>query len=170
MRIFQSNYFNSQKGFTLLEVIASIFIITIGIVGILSLITMSISGALISKSKLIASNLNREGIEVVRNIRDSNWIEQRTDSDVLWNQGLSPGEYRVEYDSQELLSLSGNPALKLSSNGRYQYDNGSDSMFHRKISIENISSGEIKVICEVTWSQRGRSLNVLAEQRLYNWK
>lgn len=169
MRLFKKHILKSEKGFTLLEVIASIFIITIGVMGILSLITMSISGALISKSQLIAANLAQEGIEVVRNIRDSNWIEQRRDPDVFWNQGLSPGDYRVEYDSESLLALSGNPALKLS-NGRYQYDNGTDTLFHRKVTIENISSEQIKVICEITWDQRGRSLSVLAEQRLYNWK
>ncbi len=160
----------NKKGFSLMEVIIAIFVITIGITGAMSLITYSISNVAISKSKIIAVSLAQEGIEVVRNIRDTNWIE-----DVDWNDGLDPavdcpGGCRIQYSSLSLMSLSSNPALKIDGNSFYQYDVGADTRFHRKIEITNISANEIKVVSEVTWNERGRSPEVIAETRLYNWK
>ena len=55
-----------------MEAIVAIFVITTGIVGVLSLVTQTISSATFSKDKLIAAYLAQEGIEIVRNIRDTN--------------------------------------------------------------------------------------------------
>lgn len=152
-----------QRALTLLEVIVAIFVIIIGITGALSLINYTISGVLVGKSQIIAVNLAQEGLEIVRNIRDSNWIQN-----IAWNIGLATGEYQAQYNSDDLLSLAGNPVIKINSNGFYQYDVGTNTHFHRKITIT--SANEIKVISEVTWSERGRSFSVSAEDRLYDWK
>lgn len=161
---FYNKSFN-QKAFSLLEVLIAIFILTIGITGAVSLITYSISSVAIAKSQVIATNLAQEGIELVRSIRDSNWLE-----DVAWDNGLGAGDYRIQYDNGSLLSLAGNPVLRVDSNGFYQYDSGTNTFFRRKITISDISANEIKVISEITWSERTRSFSVSAENRLYDWK
>jgi len=155
----------SKRGFSLLEVIIATLVVTIGIVGALSLINYSISSATIGKSQIIASGLAQEGLEIVRSIRDDNWHQ-----DITWNTGLGAGEYRVQYNNGALLLLAGNPYLKINSNGYYQYDSGDDTRFSRKIIISTISAIQIKVVSEVTWSERGDIHNVSAEYRLYNWK
>lgn len=162
---------NKQKeGFSLAEVIVAIFIITIGITGSLSLISYSISSAAVGKSQIIATSLAQEGMEIIRNIRDSNWLE-----DVDWDDGLVPPSFDctagclVQYDSTSLLSLSGNPVLQINSNGLYQYGSGTNTHFKRKITINSIGL-YLKVVSEVTWSERGRSFSVSAEDRLYDWK
>ncbi len=159
----------NKKGFSLVEVIIAIFIITIGVTGAMSLMVYSISSVAVSKSKIIAVSLAQEGIEVVRNIRDTNWIEAAD-----WDDGLNsavdcPGGCRIQYNSLGLMLLSGNPALKIDSNV-YQYDSGTDTHFHRKIEITNISANEIKVVSKVQWNERGRSPEVITETRLYDWK
>lgn len=156
-----------NKGFSLLEVLVAIFIISIGITGAVSLVNYSISSVAVGKSQIIASNLAQEGIEIVRSIRDSNWLEN-----AAWDSGLDgcSSGCRVQYDSGALLSLSGNPALKIDSNSFYQYDSGTNTFFHRKITISDISANEIKVVSEITWSERARSFSVSAENRLYDWK
>lgn len=160
---------NNKKGFTLLEVIIAIFIITIGITGAVNLINYSISNTIVSRSQVVAVNLAQEGLEVVRAIRDTNWLE-----DAVWNDGLDAGNWRVQYDSVELLSLDSNPPLKMLDSGGvfvYRYSSlGTDSLFRRKVSITTISATEIQVTSEVTWSERGRSFLVSAEERLYDWK
>lgn len=155
----------NKRGFSLAEVIVAIFIITVGIIGVVSLMNSTISGVRVAKSQIIAANLAQEGLEIIRNIRDTNWQE-----DESWVNGLSDGDWRVQFNSTSLWAFSEIP-LKISDNNRrYQYYNGSDTMFYRKVTISTISAYEIKVNSEVTWNERGRSFNVSAENRFYNWK
>lgn len=158
---------HNKKGFSLLEVIIAIFVIIIGIVGAMNLLNYSISSAVIGKSQIIASNLAQEGIEIVRNIRDSNWLKG-----AVWTTGLDgcSSGCRAQYNKGSLLLLFDNPALRIDENGFYQYDSGPDALFHRKITISSISVDEIKVVSEVTWYERGRSHIINAEDRLYDWK
>ena len=167
MKLFNIRKSSNQKAFSLLEVIIAIFIITVGIIGVVNLVNSSISAVAFSKSQVIATNLAQEGLEIVRNMRDSNWLK-----DIDWDDGLNScsSGCRVQYDNLGLLLLSDNPILKINSNGFYQYDSGTDSHFHRKISINNISDDQLKIVSEVAWSERGHSHTVSAETRLYNWK
>lgn len=160
-----------RQGFSLLEVIIAIFVITTGIVGAMNLINYSVSSVAVGKSQIIAASLSQEGLEVVRNIRDTNWIEQLTNPSLLWNDGLADGNYCIQYNSNSLSPLGTNPVLNINSNGFYLYDiTKPDTMLRRKISITNISANEIKVVSEVAWAERGRSFSVSAEERLFNWK
>ncbi len=152
-----------QKGFSLLEVIIAIFIAAVGLVGILSLANMSLKESSLSKDRLIASGLAQEGIEIIRDIRKSNieWSD--------WYSGLSNGDYRVQYNSADLISYSETP-LKLNSNNLYQYDSGDNFPFYRKINLTKISADEVKIIAEVKWQIKGNWYYLIAENRLWNWK
>ncbi len=159
---------NNKKGFTLIEVIIAIFIIIIGITGAVNLISHNISSIIVSRSQVIAVNLAQEGLEIVRAIRDTNWLE-----DADWNVGLDTcsAGCRIQYNSIGLLTLDSNPVLNIDSNGLYLYDiTKPETLFRRKITITTISATEIKVVSEVTWSERGRSFVISAEERLYDWK
>ena len=128
-----------NTGFTLLELIVAIFIITTGLVAAASLMSYSISAVIIGKSQIIATNLTQEGLEVVRSIRDNNWhcIADPDCTDVTsWNEGLGEGDKQVEYNSLSLSVYISEP-LKLY-NGFYQYtfgDETHETRFYRKITI-----------------------------------
>ncbi|MCD4705935.1 hypothetical protein K8R61_02540 [bacterium] len=64
-----------QTGQSLIEVTASIAIIAMGMSAIISLVIMSIASSKENNDRMVAVNLSREGIEVARNKRDSNWLE-----------------------------------------------------------------------------------------------
>ncbi len=162
-----------NKGFSLAEVIIATFVIIIGIIGAMSLITYSISNVAVGKSQVIAASLAQEGMEIVRNIRDSNWIENRDSGDIAWNDGLGAGSYQVQYDRLDLFSWSDEP-LKINNNV-YQYGSGTPTHFKRKITItdnpdDDFTTNDIKVVSEVTWNERSRSYEIIAESRLYDWK
>ncbi len=69
-----ANY-SKSSGFTLLEGIVAIGVISVGLAGALSLALSNLSSAQGNERRIVAANLAREGIEFVRNQRDSNWLK-----------------------------------------------------------------------------------------------
>ncbi|MFH1129221.1 MAG: prepilin-type N-terminal cleavage/methylation domain-containing protein [Patescibacteria group bacterium] len=161
----KSKYQN--KGFTLMEVIVSVGIITTVLVTVIGLITFSISGIRLNKSKTIAFGLAQEGLELVKNIRDNNWLSgKRTIAN--WRDGLEEGDHLVQYNLGTLMSFSSVP-LKIDTNGFYQHDGGSDTIFYRKINIQYVDDDQIKITVQITWQESGRNQILSSEVRFYNW-
>ena len=153
----------SSKAFTLIETLIAITVITIGVVGSYAAITRVASITFFNSDRFVASRLAQEGMELVSNIRDTNYLEEES-----FDYGLYvDGNYRVQYDINGLLPHSEYP-LKIDSSGFYNYDNGKDSKFKRKITITHINSDEIKVKVQITWSGKGSPLEV--EEHLYDWR
>lgn len=75
---------DKTKGFTLIEVIVAIFVLTIGVLGVFQVVQNITFFSQINSSKLVATYLAQEGIELVRNQRDSNWVAGRP-----WAENLS---------------------------------------------------------------------------------
>lgn len=81
---------NYPKGQGLVELLIAIAVIMTSTIASLGLViaTRTVSG--VSKAQILASNLAREGVEVVRGIRDDNWLAIDSgwrDRDE-WNAGL----------------------------------------------------------------------------------
>lgn len=86
-----------MKGQSLLETVIAVGIILAGIVPLVALTTMTAKAGRSALETTIASQLAREGIEVVRNKRDSNWKQ-----DLEWDNGLGRGRYVVEFTPESL--------------------------------------------------------------------
>ncbi|MDO8574970.1 MAG: prepilin-type N-terminal cleavage/methylation domain-containing protein [bacterium] len=155
----------NNNGFTLIETIVAVGIIVIGLVSALTLITNSLFYVSNIGDRLIAANLTAEGLEVARNIRDNNWLQN-----LSWNSGMPDGDYQASYNSITLLPYGGNPLLFDNGSGLYSYSSGASTLYGRKISISNLSSYEIRVISTVTWQRRGVTYSSSAEGHLFNWK
>ena len=82
------NWLHNKKGQTLLELIVALSILIVALVATIVLIVSSINAGKQDRNKLIATSLAREGIETVRNIRDSNWLDPAV---VDWDDGLLTG-------------------------------------------------------------------------------
>ncbi len=72
-----------RSGQTLVELIAAAFVLAVGLVGVLALTTANVRNQTIGTIRLTASQLAREGVELARNIRDTNWIQVKE-----WDEGL----------------------------------------------------------------------------------
>ena len=163
-------------GFTLLEVLIAAFIITVGIMGVFTVINKSVSQMAASPSHLIAAYLTQEGIEIVRNIRDTNWIEPTS---VSWDDGLKvAGDYRADYNDSSLTSFTSFPPggrgyyLNIDNNGYYSYEVADNpTIFQRKITISQgpIPADSLKVFIDVWWTEKGTENHVTAQELLYNW-
>ncbi|MBA7596520.1 hypothetical protein ES703_03494 [subsurface metagenome] len=129
-----------NKSFTLIEIVVAIFLITVGTVGAFSLIQRTIAFTVISSSRLVAANLAQEGIEIIRNTRDTNWLSGNP-----WDQGLSSGGWQ---------------AVEM---------NGQATNFQRRITITP-DTDVLGVQVEVSWQERLRAHQVTVQTKLHNWK
>jgi len=159
-----------SKSFTLIETAVAIFVLTVGILTVSSLISYLLSISSIASQKLIASYLAQEGIEIVRNIRDTNLLN----NDRNWDYGLNDGDWQGDYNDSSLTRHDAS-FLNLENSGFYGYDDGAQTPFKRRIHIGEIvdQKGEkigIKVEVEVSWRERGRTHSVKAQENLYNWQ
>jgi len=86
-------FFSLSSGQSLIELVVAISVILIGVVSTLVLSLTTIRGGKASEMQVVATNLAREGIEVVRQKRDSNWLEIESSSlpSSQWDQGLKNG-------------------------------------------------------------------------------
>jgi len=158
----------NKKGFTLVEVLVALFILFTVISATTALVNSALGTIQNSKAKFVASGLAQEGMEIVRNIRDSNWLKY--DQGVLWNQGLSDGDWEADYLSEGLASYFGTGRfLKMDSNGFYNYTNGTATKFNRKINIQNLSANQIRVIVVISWQEKNKDYSLTTAEDLYNW-
>jgi prepilin-type N-terminal cleavage/methylation domain-containing protein len=170
----------NTKGFTLLEVIAAIFLMTIGVIGTLSLVSQAIISSQITSSRLVASYLAQEGIEIVKNLRDTNFLQIRREliTEDQWTQGLTGCSEGCEADYNDLaLTPTANRYLNIDA-GFYQYSGfGTQTPFKRKITIniQDLSNppdgipDKMKVQVEVSWTERLRTYQVTAQENIYKW-
>jgi len=160
-----------QKAFTLLEVIVAITVLTIAVGGSFALIQQTMVAASLNQSKLTAYYLAQEGIELVRNIRDSNWLEQRANPTVLWKEGLGAGDWEADFNDSGLVQpfVGEGRFLNVGSEGFYTYSGESSTPFKRKITIAEMGSNALEVTVQVLWSERGRDHQVEVKEHIYNW-
>lgn len=169
-----------DKGFTLLETTVAIFIVVVAIVAAFSafyrimVVTSSIS------SRLTAAYLAQEGIEIIRNIRDTNWLKgSNWDSD--FNECKSQNGCEADYTTgtgeggTSFRTYSDSPLYI--ANNFYSYKiSGTETKFKRKITIipqktkeEDEEDNILDVSVLVEWEDRGKEYNFTAEEQLYNW-
>ena len=159
----------NNSGFTLVEALVSLTVLTVGLVAGYAAAVSSAGLASSIRNNVIAANLAQEGVEVIRAIRDTNWF-----SGVEFDVGLAPGEYEVTYRSAPALSSYKDRYMYIKTGGVYQYnlvgvEDGQKTLFKRKVTISKPSDVELKVVTEVTWSFRGRDRSVSLESHLFNW-
>jgi len=170
MRIRKIKKIREKKGFTLIEVITVLFVISLGMVGVLSLIMQNIKSQSLNKNTLIAYQLAQEGVELIRQVRDSNWINAR-----YWRTNLSHihSLYYMDYldsvPNDAHNRYDGN--LVQDSNGFYHNDPSMSStgIFSRLIRIDNSGNG-ILVTSNIYWTDHGRDYVYSLEAKLYDWK
>lgn len=96
----------NEKGFTLTEVMVGITILTVAIVSATNLLVGLVNSNQNNLTTLQAYYLSQEGLEAVRNIRDTNWLHNQDwlgdESSSLWGDEIEiENNYSVslEYDA-----------------------------------------------------------------------
>jgi len=164
-----------NKGFTLLETIVAITVLTFAIMGPLELAARSIGLAIVSKNQITAFYLAQEAMEYVKNKRDGNFLAHGSD----WLTGLdgclgASGCYTDIPNDNISVCAGGCPVLKYDNNGLYyNYFSGNDTIFTRTVKITTPVGGnpnEAKVQTTISWIEKLNSKTFTLEGNIFNWK
>ena len=176
-----------QKGFSLLEVIIAISILGTGIGGAIALTTQTISTGTFVQKQLTAAYLAQEGLEIIHNLRHTNWIKEAEDGVTKWFNGLdktncTPEPFAasacpiyaiVNYNSAAIQETAVNdPSWQMSfdsASSRYIHD-ATNPVYSRHVEISYAQDADNKeymhVKSIVTWDNG----SIISEDTLYNWK
>jgi prepilin-type N-terminal cleavage/methylation domain-containing protein len=164
-----------NRAFTLIELILAVFVTAVGTVGAFAVLQKVIVSTTFSSSRLVASYLAQEGIEVIRNIRDTNWVEGATNWDADITQD-SPSKY-LDYQSDVFpdATCTGKDYLDYNDTSGY-YECSSYGKFQRTVTVNRIYENfggvdftVLEVIVEVEWNELGSSHKVIVQENLYEW-
>ncbi|MBI5135532.1 hypothetical protein HZA86_04865 [Candidatus Uhrbacteria bacterium] len=151
------NRFHRERGNTVLEMLIALFVITTGLFAIIGLSFGNAVQTKTSLNEVQAANFAREGIEIVRNIRDSNkYKRDATGESVRWNAGINiEGDYAINTaaigtDNPILIAKTSSPdntTIAFQSNQFVQPGPSSGATkYHRAVQLYPIcSSGSTQV-------------------------
>lgn len=136
----------NRSGQSLVELIVAIAVIEVGIFAVWSLFLVNFNAEREAEMRIVGVNLAREGVEVIKNIRDSNWIKNSNNEETAgkiwsWDQNLANGDYVVDYDSDQPIELSeGNDQLYVAPNGFYTHvaEDNVITPFKRQVLLKDI--------------------------------
>lgn len=150
-------------GFTIGEVVLSGFMLTVGIVATLTLLSFSFRTVNETQDLIVASELAQEGVELARNVRDQALVDKAalgSPADVFVNFPVSGPNNNciIDYTLTSFTCGSPNTALRLD-NGLFRHGAGAGK-FYRLLKIDRSGpSDTARVKSFVAWQNPGNNLN-----------
>jgi prepilin-type N-terminal cleavage/methylation domain-containing protein len=113
-----------MKGFSLVEVLLSMVVLTVGLLPILSSMNKGLNASFGSRDMIVASELSQEGIELVKNVKDNGILAGNKTLDFL----VTAGQHvcRIDYTASELncatasYDLTGTPLGHSGASGKFK--------------------------------------------------
>ena len=179
---------SNKRGFSLIEAITAVFIVSMALVSVLAVAQTTIRAQTINKYAIISSMLAQEGLELVRNVRDTNWRNSwnwktgdgtNTNTDIVQSSGNNT--YTIYANpSNNLIVINSTPdSINDAGTELYQDANGyyvhaatvNPTPFRRLIQVNDHSSdGYLEVTCIVQAQGSGNdTYTYKASTLLYNW-
>lgn len=146
-------FVRTQRGFSFLEVMISLFVLSIGFLGVINLATATLRNSMLQRDAVIASMLVQEGAELVYNIRDTNLARGNTAF-----AGFTDGSFKIDYKNPSFSGCSDFNSCQLNavvsgSNTFYGYDpNAPKSKFSRKILVST-GGTDREITSVVVWGK-----------------
>ncbi|USN53726.1 MAG: prepilin-type N-terminal cleavage/methylation domain-containing protein [Candidatus Nomurabacteria bacterium] len=188
---------HNQEGQTLVEVIIAVSILLAGIVTSLTLGIVTVRAGQVSQNRTIADNLAREGLELVRTMRDTNWLQ-----DNVWDQGLCASDdttaipdflpdvnaWSLDFSVDDFADANAQvlyredrenslrPLDYYMQTAGPRPDGSTPSRFRRLLTISSDDGSCVDadvsytVKSEVQWDEGGTTHSSIVEERLFDWR
>jgi len=156
----------ARGGYLLVESLVALSVLTVGFLGIVSLLSRSLSLNRTVSDTHIATYLAAEGIEVLKNMIDANILQG-----LPWTNGITSGDHEVVYNSTALEPyqarlLGFDPGTNL-----YIYGGSEPTRFTRRVRITFVGSEEVVVESRVNWTAAGGgSFSARLEDHFLKWR
>ncbi|KKR79274.1 MAG: hypothetical protein UU24_C0013G0006 [Candidatus Nomurabacteria bacterium GW2011_GWA2_40_9] len=188
-----------SAGFTLVETLVAIMIFTASVLALMVVLSNSLSNANFTKRKLTATFLAQEGVEYMRNMRDTyvlylppsppsgyngwdNFIVKISECNKVLGKSCYFDNTTINFADQTqpiidmpifLCPSQICPELKYIA-GEYNYDvSGINSGFVRKMEISKVANSvgddEIEIISTVYYTTPSGLKNISLKENLFNW-
>lgn len=161
-----------RSGQLLIEMLVALGILTIGFLGVTTLLSQALGLNRVVADNYTATYLATEGIEIFKNILDGNSFVQVGRG---WNAGLADGQYEADFKDRTLTPQNGEvrPILFDPATHEYGYApnvSGVPTTFKRTITI-TLGRESDTVHSVVEWTTRGGGSNKLdLEDHFFNWR
>jgi Tfp pilus assembly protein PilV len=172
-------------GFTLIETLVAILVLTVAIVGPLTIASRGLGAALISKDQTVAFYLAQDAIEYVRYKRDSNRLAGLADSltGLDSTNGCTASNGCMIDSVSDTVTACGATCTNInydSSRNIFAYSSGAVTPYVRKVSLVSpvcasggvpCNNNETSVTVQVTWKDIGGATHtVTLRENLLNWQ
>lgn len=163
-----------DKGFTLLETLIAVTILSVSLAGPITIASQGLSSAFFAKEQITAFYLAQEAVEYVRSVRDENFLSGNN-----WLEGISdcigtvctvdmPAHIHEVCSTGTCDPLNFNTDTALYNNNPIGGSN-SASIYTREVTIEQVNADEISINVNLTWSSKTRLRTFNIRENIYNW-
>lgn len=166
---------NVLKGFSLIEALIAIAILIVGVLSAFLLLIRTTATIPSMQNRLIGANLAQEGIELVRALRDSDFVSGKSFKSFLNVDCQSVDSCQIaanDYGKIELFLNNRKPLYYHPDTRFYNYDNSygsEESNFYRFITIDKSAADYLIVSVKVTYKVKGVEKTIETTDYLYNW-
>ncbi|EKD93137.1 MAG: hypothetical protein ACD_28C00230G0004 [uncultured bacterium] len=193
-----ARWFHSCKAETLAEVLIALTVLAVGAGGASTLVVTAIRANVQGEERIVAYNFAREGVEAIRNVRDTNWLRFPGNRSECWDTlnavnstdcatstKLGQNTYLVFLETDPTTDalfkwqvIQEDPASAdellyentIGSGMLYTHDPvGTVTPYHRTVTITQKTTTSMVVESKVWWDSRGRTLSVTFMDELSNY-
>jgi len=169
-----------RRGFTLIETLVAISLLTIAIVAPMSLTAQSLSSAYYARDQITAFYLAQEAIEALRSVRDGNILKVSQGQAVNLLDGIpdtngQPFTIDTRTNTMTLCDASGCPPIQ-TDGSFYGYGGGNsgwtNTNFTRTVTASFVpgTTNEVKVTIRVNWISGGfQTRTFQISEDLFRW-
>jgi prepilin-type N-terminal cleavage/methylation domain-containing protein len=174
-----------NKGFTIIETLVAVFILSIAITAFMTLTSQSILTARYARNEITANYLAQEAADYIRNQRDTtafipgenNWNAFITKFNLPGKSCIKPNSCYIDIRENSISACPSNgcPNLSYRDSGKsfYYYDASGKSVFKRTITMEEgsgtVGTDEVYVTITIDWKNGSADKTKVLHFSLLNW-